>query len=128
MEMNIFFEGRKRVNAEFNGQIIGTDQSTHAGGEGTSPAPFTLFLVSIGTCAGIHVKSFCQQHNLPTDGITITQKMNYNYKTRMVDKIELKVNLPKNFPEKYKDAVVHAANLCSVKEHLLNPPSIEITT
>jgi len=128
MEMKIFFEGKKKVNAEFNGQIIGTDQPAQAGGDGSAPAPFTLFLASVGTCAGIYVKSFCMQRNIPTDDISITQKMNYNYKTRLIDKIELKVNLPNNFPEKYKAAVVNAANLCAVKEHLKNPPNIEVST
>ncbi len=128
MEMTISFEGKKKVNAEFNGQIIATDQAQQAGGDGSAPAPFTLFLASIGTCAGIYVKSFCDQRNIPTDEISISQKMNYNYKTRLIDSIELKVHLPKSFPEKYKSAVISAANLCAVKEHLKNPPSIEVIT
>jgi len=128
MEMKIFFEGNKKVNAEFNGQIIMTDQPVQAGGDGSAPAPFTLFLASIGTCAGIYVKSFCTQRGIPTDEITITQKMNYNYKTRLVDDIQLSINLPKDFPEKYKAAVINAANLCAVKEHLNNPPNIEVST
>lgn len=128
MEMKIFFEGRKKINAEFNGQIIFTDQSSQSGGEGTAPAPFTLFLASIGTCAGIYVKSFCDQRNIPSDKIFLIQKMNYNYKTRLIDNIELKIHLPADFPEKYKPGVVNAANLCTVKEHLKNPPLIEVNT
>ena len=126
--MKISFEGKKKVNAEFNGQIISTDQPLKAGGDGSAPAPFTLFLASIGTCAGIYVKSFCDQRNIPSDDIYITQKMNYNYKNRLIDNIEIKVHLPKSFPEKYKAAVVNAANLCAVKEHLKNPPEIEVNT
>ena len=128
MEMKITFEGKKKVNAEFNGQIIATDQPLQAGGDGTAPAPFTLFLASIGTCAGIYVKSFCDQRNIPTDDISISQIMNYNYKTRLIDNIELKVFLPGSFPEKYKTAVINAANLCAVKEHFKNPPNIEVKT
>ncbi len=124
--MEISFEGKKKVNAEFNGQIIATDQPLQAGGEGTAPAPFTLFLASIGTCAGIYVKSFCDQWNISIEEIFITQKMNYNYKTRLIDQIELKLHLPGNFPEKYKPAVIKAVNLCAVKEHLNNPPEIEV--
>ncbi len=124
MNMKITFEGKKKVNAEFNGQIISTDQPLQAGGDGTAPAPFTLFLASIGTCAGIYIKSFCDQRNIPTDQISITQSMNYNYKTRLIDNIDLIVHLPADFPEKYKTAVLNAANLCAVKEHLKNPPEI----
>lgn len=128
MEMKIFFEGKKKVNAEINGQIIPTDQPLQAGGDGSAPAPFTLFLASIGTCAGIYIKSFCDQRGIPTDEISITQKMNYNYKTRLIDHIELKVHLPASFPEKYKSALINTANLCAVKEHLKNPPAIEVNT
>ncbi|MCF8365168.1 MAG: OsmC family protein [Bacteroidales bacterium] len=126
MEMFISFDGRKKVNAEFNGQIIATDQPVQAGGDGSAPAPFTLFLASIGTCAGIYVKSFCDQRNISTDEISISQKMNYNYKSRLIDHIELKLHLPVSFPEKYKAAVINAVNLCAVKEHLKNPPDIEV--
>jgi len=126
MEMKISFEGKKKVNAEFNGQIIATDQPLQAGGDGSAPAPFTLFLASIGTCAGIYVKSFCDQRNISTEEIFITQKMNYNYKTRLIDQIELKLHLPGSFPEKYKPAVINAVNLCAVKEHLNNPPEIDV--
>jgi len=128
MEMKISFEGKKKVNAEFNGQIIPTDQPLQAGGDGSAPAPFTLFLASIGTCAGIYVKSFCDQRNISTDDISISQIMNYNYKSRLIDNIEIKVHLPKDFPEKYKPAVINAVNLCAVKEHLKNPPNIEVKT
>ncbi|HNV49959.1 MAG: OsmC family protein [Bacteroidales bacterium] len=128
MEMKIFFEGKKKVTAEINGQIIPTDQPVQSGGDGSAPAPFTLFLASIGTCAGIYIKSFCDQRNIPTDEIYITQKMNYNYKTRLIDHIELKVNLPASFPEKYKPALINAANLCAVKEHFKSPPEIEVNT
>jgi putative redox protein len=128
MEMKIFFDGKKKVNAEINGQIVATDQPMQSGGDGSAPAPFTLFLASIGTCAGIYIKSFCDQRNIPTDEISITQKMNYNYKTRLIDDIELQVHLPKDFPDKYKTALINTANLCAVKEHLKSPPNIEVKT
>ncbi len=44
----------------------------------------------------------------------------------MVAKISLDIQLPPDFPEKYKDALINAANLCAVKKHLLNPPEIEV--
>ncbi|HCT72209.1 MAG TPA: osmotically inducible protein C, partial [Bacteroidales bacterium] len=48
--MKITFEGKKKVIAEFNGYRIVTDQPERAGGEGSAPAPFDLFLASLGTC------------------------------------------------------------------------------
>ena len=125
--MEVFFEGNKKISADLNGTIIRTDQPVQAGGDGTAPAPFDLFLASIGTCAGIYVKGFCDQRGIPTDNIRITQNMHYNRDTRLFGRIDLEIKLPADFPEKYKDAVVNAANLCAVKKHLNNPPEMEVT-
>ncbi len=127
-EMEIVFPGNKKVDAIFDGKVIKTDQPIQAGGDGTAPAPFDLFLASIGTCAGIYVLGFCQARGIPTDGIKLIQRMNYNYQKRLFDKIELEIILPPEFPEKYKAAVINAADNCAVKKHLLNPPEIIVKT
>ncbi|MDY6801445.1 MAG: OsmC family protein [Bacteroidota bacterium] len=128
MNMEIYFDGNKKVNARFNGQDIKTDQPVQGGGEGSAPAPFDLFLASIGTCAGIYVKGFCDQRGIPTDDIKIIQKMNFNPMTRLIDKIDLEIQVPEDFPEKYKEAVINAANLCAVKRHMQQPPAFDVYT
>jgi len=126
MDMIITFDGKKKVNAEYRGQTIHTDQAVKAGGDGEAPEPFTLFLASIGTCAGIYVKSFCDQRDIPTDNIRLIQSMNFNPELRLIDQIDIQLELPDDFPEKYKDAVINAADLCTVKKHLANPPKINV--
>lgn len=126
--MEIYFEGNKKVNAKLNGTIIKTDQPVQGGGEGTAPAPFDLFLASIGTCAGIYVKGFCDQRGISSDHIKIIQKLNFNPATRLIDKIDLEIQLPADFPEKYKEAVINSANLCAVKRHMQEPPKFDVYT
>ena len=128
MLMEVYFDGNKKVNARYNGNIIKTDQPLEAGGEASAPAPFDLFLASIGTCAGIYVKSFCDQRGIATDDIKITQKMDYDFDRRLIRKVNLDIHLPADFPEKYKDAVVNAANLCAVKKHLIDAPELEVNS
>jgi putative redox protein len=128
MKMEITFDGKKRVNASYNGITIKTDQPAEAGGDASAPAPFDLFLASIGTCAGIYVKSFCDQRNISPEGISITQDTSYNMEKRLVDAIKLEINVPQTFPEKYVDALINVANLCAVKKHLLSPPEITVST
>ena len=53
MEMKVYFPGGKRVYADYGGFTIETDQPARGGGDDSAPAPFDLFLASIGTCAGI---------------------------------------------------------------------------
>ncbi|KXK49661.1 MAG: OsmC-like protein [Chlorobi bacterium OLB5] len=126
MKMEVFFDEGKKVNIRYNGMVIKTDQPVEAGGEGSAPAPFDLFLASIGTCAGIYVKSFCMQRGIPTDDIKIYQSMEYDNTKGLINKINLDIELPETFPGKYKDAVIKVANLCAVKKHLQNPPEIVV--
>ncbi len=128
MEMVIDFPGGAKVDAHFNGFTVHTDQPAMGGGDNSAPAPFSVFLASIGTCAGIYVLGFCQQRGLPTEGIQIVQRVHSNPFTRMVDKVDLEIQVPPSFPERYKDALIKTANLCAVKKHLENPPSFNTYT
>jgi ribosomal protein S12 methylthiotransferase accessory factor len=46
----------------------------------------------------------------------------------MIDKVTISVDLPADFPEKYKFALVKAIDHCTVKAHILRPPQFEIVT
>jgi putative redox protein len=122
MEMEIVFPGDARVDAHMGDMVIPTNQ------DGSAPAPFGLFLASIGTCAGIYVLSFCRQRGIPTENIRIIQRMHSNPLTRMIEKIELDIQVPPDFPDKYKEAVIRSASQCAVKKHLEHPPVFEVNT
>jgi ribosomal protein S12 methylthiotransferase accessory factor len=128
MEMEITFPGGARVDASFGGLTVRTDQPVQGGGQGSAPTPFATFLASIGTCAGIYVLGFCQQRNIPTDGIKIVQRMHTDQATGLVGQIDLDIQLPPDFPEKYKPAVIRSAEQCAVKKHLEAPPKFNVIT
>jgi putative redox protein len=127
MEMEITFPGGKKVNALYNGSTIKTDQPVDEGGEGSAPEPFTLFLTSIGTCVGIYVLSFCQRNEIPTREMKLLVSFEKNQLTHMIENIHINIFLSKDFPEKYKKAVIKTAKLCTVKRHLEKPPKFTIT-
>jgi putative redox protein len=124
MEMMIDFPGGNRVDAHFGPFTIPTDQPPEA----SAPTPFSVFLASIGTCAGIYVLGFCRQRALPTDGLRILEQIHSDPATGMVTRVDLEIQLPPGFPEKYREAVIHSAQLCAVKKHLETPPQFSITT
>jgi putative redox protein len=128
MEMTIDFPGGARVDAHFAQFTVRTDQPAVAGGDGSAPTPFALFLSSIGTCAGIYVLRFCKQRGLPTEGIRIAQRTHNDSTTGLIDKIELEIQVPTTFPEKYLPSLMKSAELCAVKKHLEKPPQFEIKT
>ena len=125
--MRVTFPGGKRVQAETRGFKIQTDQSETSGGNGPAPSPFDLFLASIATCAGYYVMAFCQQREIPTDDIEVTMDMAHNAERHLIERIDIAVSLPESFPDRYVSACVKAAEQCTVKRHLQDPPEIVLT-
>ncbi len=126
MDMEITFPGGARVDAAFGDFTVQTDQPPMGGGEGSAPTPFALFLASIGTCAGIYVLGFCRQRNLSTEGIRLRQSLDFDPTSRMIKQVNLDIDLPADFPEKYAPALIKSAKLCAVKKHLEKPPQFEV--
>jgi putative redox protein len=128
MDMEIYFPGGKRVYADFDGFTVETDQPVAGGGDNSAPAPFDLFLASIGTCAGIYALGFMQQRAIDPSGSRLTMRTHRDPNSGLIGKIDLELKLPAGFPDKYRAAVVNAINLCTVKKHLHQPPEVEVTT
>ncbi len=128
MDMEITFPGGARVDAAFDGFVVQTDQPPQGGGESSAPTPFALFLASIGTCAGIYVLGFCRQRGIPTEDIRIRQSLQVNPATRLVERVNLDIDLPADFPQQYAPALVRSAELCAVKKHLEHPPTFRVQT
>lgn len=128
MIMDITFPGGVKVDAGFHGFTVHTDQPKDHGGDGTAPAPFELFLASIGTCAGFYVLRFCQQRGLATEGLGLTLESIKDPETGRTATLRLDIRLPQDFPEKYRDAVIRAADQCAVKRHIVEAPRFEVVT
>jgi putative redox protein len=128
MEMTVDFPGGDRVDAHFGPYTVMTDQSGPHGEPGSAPSPFSLFLASIATCAGIYVLGFCRQRNLPTDGLKITQRSDRNPLTGMIENVVIEIQTPPSFPEKYLPSLIRSAELCAVKKHIETPPAFKVLT
>ncbi len=128
MEMKISFPGNLRVDAEYKGFTIRTDQPVDEGGDGSAPAPFDLFMASLGTCAGIFMLSFMKQRQIAAEGSGITMTTTRDPVSGATTKVDLTLYLPPAFPQKYERAIVRAVEQCSVKRHLQTPPEFSVTT
>jgi len=119
MDITYSFPGGARVDALAGDHVIRTDQPPNA----SAPSPFTLFLASIGACAGVYVQAFCRKRGIDTSDIHIVQR-NRIAPDGMVERIDLDIALPADFPEQYRAAVVRSAEQCTVKQHLEHPPAV----
>ena len=124
--MEIRFPGGVVVEAVHAGHTIRTDQPVSAGGTGSAPSPFDLFLASIGTCAGFYAARFCQERGIDPAGLKVTMGWERDPATKLIARMRIELGLPPGFPEKYRAAIVRAADLCAVKKHLVEPPRIEV--
>lgn len=128
MDMVIDFPGGARVDAHFGNFTVKTDQPPSGGGESSAPAPFDYFLASLGTCAGIYILGFCRSRGLDTENIRLIQRHKTDPTTHMVTEVTFEIELPPDFPERYKPAVIRAAEQCKVKKHLEQPPQFVVRT
>lgn len=127
-EITVTFGGKMKIDAQAGAFTIHTDQPTSVGGDGTAPEPYTLFLASLATCAGIYVKSFCDARELDSSQVKLVQRMIPNEDGKGLATIAVDIQIPASFPEKYVDALVRSANFCAVKKTILNPPKFDIKT
>jgi putative redox protein len=127
MDMKMTFPGGAKVNAQFKGFTVATDQPIEEQGGGTAPAPFDFFLVSLGTCTAYYVLMFCQRNALSTKEITLVMKDERNPMTHLIETIHIDIKVPEGFPEKYHKALIRSAEVCTVKRNLEKPPTFAIT-
>jgi len=124
--MKINFPGGLSVDAEYKGMTIHTDQPVAYGGGGTGPAPFDLFLASIGTCAGFYALRFCQERDLSTEGLGLTMATELDPGTKRIGSIRLDLQLPEDFPDRYRTAILRSMDQCTVKRHIVDAPRFEL--
>jgi ribosomal protein S12 methylthiotransferase accessory factor len=124
MIMEIGFPGGLKVDARFRDHRVTTDQPEKGGGTNTAPAPFEMFMASLGTCAGFYALRFCQQRNIDTSELGLTLETARDPESKKLESIDLHLALPPEFPEKYEKAIVRAIDQCAVKKVMADPPEI----
>ena len=124
-EFNVSFPGGKRVNAEFDGFTVETDQSLRGGGQASAPTPFDYFFVSMVTCVGISVLEYCSDNGISSEGLGTRLTTSPDRERRLYSPIRIEVTLPPGFPDAHRDGILAEANSCTVKRHIVDTPELE---
>lgn len=123
-EQRIVFTGGARVDAQVGDFVVRSDEPPSKGGRGSAPSSFELFAAALGCCTGYLVLSFCRARGLVTDGISLRQKLELGSAHGLVVHVDIEV--PPSFPEKYREALVHAAQACPLKRVIEAQPEFRI--
>ncbi len=92
------------------------------------PEPFDYFLASMPLCAAFYMRRFCQERGISTEGLTVVQhNSNIDSQDKYKKKIVLEVTVPDDFPQKYRKALIKAANTCTVKKVIQAMPEFDIS-
>ena len=126
-EILVTLPGGRRVDALLGRHLVRTDQPLDNGGDDTAPSPYQLFLAAVGTCAGIFVQGFCAKRGLSTEGIRIVERTHHAEDGSLAG-VDLDIQVPASFPEKYREALVRVADQCSVKKAIQAQPRFEVRT
>jgi uncharacterized OsmC-like protein len=126
--MEIHFPGGRKVNSNYKGFTIKTDQSKEDGGDGSAPPPSDLFFASLGACMGLYALDFFRKRKIDTEQLKVSVELRTHEKTHMVEKMIFNINLGPEFPQKYTTALIRAMKLCYLKQHFEQPPQFEFVT
>lgn len=110
--------GEKKVDVRAGDHTVRTDLLEGSGGENSAPEPLDMMFVALASCTTNYVLEFCSSRDIDTDGLKVRLQADRSEETGLFDNVSIKLDLPDNFPEKYRKAVIKAAEKCTVKKHL----------
>lgn len=114
MRIEVKIKDGFKIEATLRKHLVKSDQDCDKGGEDCNPNPFEYFLSSIGMCIGHYINAFCKQRTIDTSKIKVLEHATRDENNRL--KIDFKIELPSDFPDKYKKALLKAAEGCTVKK------------
>lgn len=126
MSYEVTFPGGVMVDVTYAGHTVRTDQPVKDGGTDLAMSPSALLFASIATCMGFYALRFCQQRELPTDGLGLSLTPVRDHETGRVTNVRVDLRPPHNFPEKYRGALLRAVDHCAVKRVIMEPPQFDI--
>ncbi len=127
MELKVRLEGGKKVSTQIGNHLITTDQPVKQGGADSAPAPYDLFVASIGTCAGFYVQAYCESKGIDTSGIEIDLLATRDEK-KAINGFVTRITLPDTIPEKLHPAIRRVAEQCAVKKTIMKNPTFVVET
>ncbi len=115
---NVSFSGNKKIDVEFKNFKVKTDQSKKNGGDESAPDPFSIFIASLGACAGFFANTFCDTRKISTEQMHLFVEVVFKKKQKLMHQVNISLHVDENFPERYIQPIIKSMNSCAVKNQL----------
>lgn len=124
MKAKTLINAESFVETEIDGFKIITEAPVSAGGSGKYPPATRLVIAALLNCSLSDVKAFLLARGIPVDGL----EMDFvgTIEEGVYTKMQFNLTLPKDFPDKYLNAVEKAISTCAVKKIMKNLPEIDL--
>jgi putative redox protein len=125
--ITVTWDGGVRFTADIRGHKLVVDQPRHAGGGDAGPMPLELLPASLATCVAIYVQQFLVTRGLDPAGMEVQVSSAGAANPNRIGRLDVAVSVPKGIPEQYREAVVRAAESCTVHHTLTHTPEIRVS-
>lgn len=122
--VNVTWDGGVRFTADIRGHKVHVDQPRQGGGEDSAPGPLELVPAALGTCVAYFVEQFLTTRGVDPTGLEVAVGVAGAADPHRIGRFEVRVKTPAGMPERYRDAVVRAAETCTVHHTLSHTPEI----
>lgn len=122
----VTWDGGVRFTADVRGHKVRVDQPRQGGGEDTAPAPLELVPVALGTCVAFFVQQFLAARGIDPAGLEVAVGVAGASDPHRIGRFEVTVRAPAGLPERYREAVLRAAETCTVHHTLTHRPEIAV--
>jgi putative redox protein len=124
--ITVTWDGGVRFTADIRGHKVPVDQPPQGGGTDSAPMPLELLPTALGTCVALYVQQFLVTRGLDATGMEVQVFTAPAANPHRVGQFAVTVSVPRGIPDKYRDAVRHAAESCTVHHTLTHRPDIAV--
>lgn len=126
--MSVIVNHREKYSFEAHtrNHSIQSDQPTSSGGGDSAMTPNEIFVASLGLSMAVYIEHFFRARNLPGDNFSLHLDWEQEENPTRISKVSACIHLPPEVPERYREALRHAAQSSQLEHTLRAVPKIEI--
>jgi uncharacterized OsmC-like protein len=108
------------------GHEVTCDMSADDGGQDGGLSPVELLAGSLGACIAMMVQRYCQGHGYVDGEVMVSLTVELADEPKRVRSIVVDLEVPRDLPEKRREAIRRLARCCPVHETLRTPPELDL--
>ena len=106
--------------------VVTVDQPVDAGGDDVGPTPTELFVAGLGSCVAFYARRYLRRHRLDESGLSVDVTYRMGSKPARVAEVDVRINLPEDFPPARREALLAVAGHCTVHNSITTAPEITV--